>query len=271
MEHNGPMFAPAYKPLPESAIFEYDGQPMKLSLEAEEIAGFYARLLDHAETSNATFNANFFEDFRRNMNENERKVITELTKCNFKHMHAFFKDQSQKNRNRTTEEKLALKKENEALLAQYGYAIVDKQREKIEKFKIEPPGLFRGRGERSNIGKLKRRIMPEDVIINCSNDSKVPEPPAGHAWKEVRNNNTVSWLASWTDEVQKKVKYIKLDRSSQHMINKDRKKFETASQLLLKIDGIRKAYEEDLTSEYMQVRQRAVALYLIDKLALSAG
>ena len=29
-----------------------------------------------------------------------------------------------------------------------------------------------------NGGKIKRRIRPEDVIINCS-EGKVPEPPPG--------------------------------------------------------------------------------------------
>lgn len=35
------------------------------------------------------------------------------------------------------------------------------------------------------MGKLKRRTMPEDVIINCSKDSNVPPPPPGHKWREV--------------------------------------------------------------------------------------
>jgi len=34
--------------------------------------------------------------------------------------------------------------------------------------RTEPPGLFRGRGEHPKQGTVKRRIMPEDVIINCS-------------------------------------------------------------------------------------------------------
>lgn len=42
------------------------------------------------------------------------------------------------------------------------------------------------------MGKLKKRVMPEDVIINCSKDSKKPVPPEGHKWKEVRHDNTVS-------------------------------------------------------------------------------
>ena len=50
----------------------------------------------------------------------------------------------------------------------YGFCIMDGHKEKIGNFNIEPPGLFRGRGDHPKQGMLKRRVMPEDVIINCS-------------------------------------------------------------------------------------------------------
>ena len=34
--------------------------------------------------------------------------------------------------------------------------------------RIPTPGLFRGRGDHPKMGTLKRRVEPEDVIINCS-------------------------------------------------------------------------------------------------------
>ena len=48
-------------------------------------------------------------------------------------------------------------------------------------------------------------------------------------------------------------------------------KYEKARQLKLKIDKIREGYTVDFKSKEMRVRQRAVALYFIDKLALRAG
>jgi DNA topoisomerase-1 len=47
------------------------------------------------------------------------------------------------------------------------------------------------------MGKVKRRIMPEDVIINCSKDSKIPVPPKGHKWKEVSALPSVSMFAGF--------------------------------------------------------------------------
>ena len=63
--------------------------------------------------------------------------------------------------------------------------MIDGHKEKIGNFRIEPPGLFRGRGEHPKMGMLKKRVQPEDVIINCSKGAKVPDPPKGHKWKEV--------------------------------------------------------------------------------------
>lgn len=61
-----------------------------------------------------------------------------------------------------------LKEEADKIQEEYGYCILDGHREKIGNFKTEPPGLFRGRGDHPKMGMLKKRIMPEDVIINCS-------------------------------------------------------------------------------------------------------
>lgn len=66
-----------------------------------------------------------------------------------------------------------IKEENERILQEYGYCVMDNHRERIGNFRIEPPGLFRGRGDHPKMGKLKRRIRPEDIIINCS--KSVPE------------------------------------------------------------------------------------------------
>ena len=47
-------------------------------------------MLDHDYTSKEIFNKNFFEDWRKEMTSEERKVIKDLKKCDFKEMHAHF-------------------------------------------------------------------------------------------------------------------------------------------------------------------------------------
>lgn len=49
---------------------------------------------------------------------------------------------------------------------------------------------------------LRERVVPENAIINCNKDGKGPKAPEGRKWKEVRHDNTVTWLAFWTENVQ---------------------------------------------------------------------
>ncbi|XP_077022723.1 DNA topoisomerase I, mitochondrial isoform X2 [Tamandua tetradactyla] len=271
LEHRGPYFAPSYEPLPNSVHFYYDGKPLKLSLAAEEVATFYGKMLDHEYTTKEVFQSNFFKDWRKEMTAEERKVIIYLDKCDFTEIHRYFVDRSAAQKALPREEKQKLKEEAEKLQQEFGYCILDGHREKIGNFKTEPPGLFRGRGDHPKMGMLKRRIRPEDVVINCSKDSKIPEPPTGHSWKEVRSDNTVTWLASWTENIQNSIKYVMLNPSSKLKGEKDWQKYELARRLKGVVGKIRAQYRADWKSREMKKRQRAVALYFIDKLALRAG
>ena len=214
LEHQGPLFAPEYEPLPDEVRFWYDGKVMRLSEEAEEAAGFYGRMLDHDYTTKEVFNKNFFKDWRKCMTEKEKDTIRDLSKCDFSEINEHFKKVSEERKNRSKEEKKAEKENNEKIVEEYGFCMMDGHKEKIGNFRIEPPGLFRGRGEHPKQGMIKRRTMPEDVIINCSKDSRCPDPPRGHKWKKVQHDNSVTWLASWTENIQGQIKYIMLNPSS---------------------------------------------------------
>lgn len=100
LEHKGPVMAAPYEPLPSNVRFFYDGKintqvllilwhlvyvckllsgigwflrspliyvgkQMKLSPEAEEVATFFAKMLDHEYTTKDTFRKNFFKDWRK--------------------------------------------------------------------------------------------------------------------------------------------------------------------------------------------------------------
>lgn len=43
---------------------------------------------------------------------------------------------------------------------------MDGHKQKVGNFRIEPPGLFRGRGDHPKQGKLKKRVTARNVIIN---------------------------------------------------------------------------------------------------------
>merc|ERR1719427_1706871 len=271
LEHKGPMFAPDYEPLPPDVRFWYDGKVLRLTEETEECATFYGRMLDHDYTTKEVFNKNFFKDWRKTMTPEEKEIIRDLSKCDFSEIDAHFKKKSEERKARSKEEKNAEKEKNAAIIEDMGFCMMDGHREKIGNFRTEPPSLFRGRGEHPKQGMIKRRIRPEDVIINCSKDSAIPEPPPGHKWKKVQHDNTVTWLASWTENIQGQIKYIMLNPSSRLKGEKDWQKYEKARKLKDGIHKIREDYMEDMKSKEMRVRQRAVALYFIDRLALRAG
>ncbi|XP_054632914.1 DNA topoisomerase I, mitochondrial isoform X2 [Dunckerocampus dactyliophorus] len=271
LEHKGPYFPPVYQPLPDDVHFYYSGKPVKLSLAAEEVAVFFGQMLDHEYTTKKVFRENFFKDWRQEMTAEERVLIRHLEKCDFGEIHGMHKAKVEERRNMSKEDKLLLKEANQKIVEEYGYCLLDHHRERIGNFKIEPPGLFRGRGEHPKQGMLKKRIQPEDVIINCSKESHIPVPPAGRRWKEVRHDNSVTWLASWTENIQGSIKYVMLNANSKLKGEKDWEKYEVARKLKTCVDTIRKQYLEDMRSREMRVRQRAVALYFIDKLALRAG
>ncbi|XP_075998480.1 DNA topoisomerase I, mitochondrial isoform X2 [Genypterus blacodes] len=271
LQHNGPYFPPEYLLLPDNVHFYYNGKEMKLRPAAEEVAMFFAQMLDHEYTTKKVFRENFFTDWRKEMTHEERLLITDLDKCDFGEIHSMHKAKVEARKNLSKEEKQAVKEANQKIVDEYGFCLLDHHKERIGNFKIEPPGLFRGRGEHPKQGMLKKRLQPEDIIINCSKEACVPPPPAGHRWKEVRHDNTVTWLASWTENIQGSIKYIMLNANSKLKGEKDWEKYEIARQLKTCVDDIRNQYHQDFKSKQMGTRQRAVALYFIDKLALRAG
>ncbi|KAM3841102.1 DNA topoisomerase I, mitochondrial [Vipera latastei] len=271
LHHRGPYLAPPYQPLPSSVKFYYNGRPVKLSRAAEEVATFFAKMLDQDYARKKIFRDNFFCDWTQVMTPQERKKIKDLKKCDFSDIHDYFLEKQEAQKTLSKEEKQRLKEEAERIQEEYGYCVIDGHREKIGNFKIEPPGLFRGRGDHPKMGMLKKRIMPEDIIINCSQDSKAPRPPRGHKWKEVRCDKTVTWLASWTENIQGSIKYIMLNPSSRLKGEKDWQKYEVARRLKKVVRRIRSQYRLDWKSKEPKKRQISVALYFIDKLALRAG
>ncbi|KNC70339.1 hypothetical protein SARC_17136, partial [Sphaeroforma arctica JP610] len=72
------------------------------------------------------------------------------------------------------------------------------------------------------------RIQPEDICINIGQGVKPPTPPAGHKWKEVRHDDKVSWLASWTENICDNIKYVMLNAHSRMKGVNDFKKYEKA-------------------------------------------
>lgn len=70
-------------------------------------------------------------------------------------MYEYFNAEKEKKKNMTKEQKLAAKEEKLVLEEQYGICFLDGRKEKVGNYRIEPPGLFRGRGKHPKTGCLK--------------------------------------------------------------------------------------------------------------------
>ncbi|KAG9137294.1 hypothetical protein Leryth_014921 [Lithospermum erythrorhizon] len=267
--HNGVIFPPPYQP--HGVKMLYKKKPVHLTPEQEEVATMYAVMLDTDYLNKSRFRENFFNDWKKILGKNH--VIQNLEDCDFSPIYEWHQAEKEKKKQMSSEEKKAIKEEKTKLEEKYMWAIVDGVKEKVGNFRVEPPGLFRGRGEHPKMGKLKRRIRPSDITINIGKGVPIPECPVpGERWKEIRHDNTVTWLAFWNDPINsKEFKYVFLAASSTLKGQSDKEKYEKARKLTDHIDKIREAYTKNFTSKDATKRQIAVATYLIDKLALRAG
>lgn len=156
----------------------------------------------------------------------------------------------------------------------YKYCLIDGDLEKVSNCLVEPPGVFRGRGEHPHAGRLKSRIVPEFVSINIGPDNPIPICPIpGHAWKKVISNSEATWLCQFKDERNPaaNTKYVFLAAESKIKGENDRKKYEKARKLKVEIENIRRNYNEKMRSQDIIENQLGVCTYLIDKLALRVG
>lgn len=280
LEHNGVVFPPPYEPLPKSVKMRYDGSPVTLAPGAEEVAGFYGSMLNSTHNvENPTFNKNFFNDFKTVLEETghakdkdgNKIKITKFEKCDFKPIFEHFDSERQKKKLVPAAEKKAIKAAKDEVEAPYMHCLWDGRKQKVGNFRVEPPGLFRGRGEHPKTGHVKQRVQPEQVTINIGEDAMVPAPPEGHRWKDIKHDNEGTWLAMWQENINGNYKYVMLAANSDVKGQSDYKKFEKARELKKHIDRIRKDYQKNLRSEMMADRQLATAVYLIDQFALRAG
>lgn len=257
LSHNGVLFPPEYEKHDIPII--YDGKSIILDILAEEYATLYAKYLESEYIKSKTFNKNFWNDWKKILGKNNE--IQSLEKCDFRKIYDYLLKQKE----------LKKSQPKEILDDKYKTALVDGKPQPVGNYRIEPPGIFLGRGCNPKLGKIKRRIYPEDIIINIGEESKIPEPIKNHKWKSVIHDRNVEWLASWRDDITGKTKYVWLSSQSDIRGQNDERKFDLARKLGKNINKIRKINDENLKNTDEKIRQIATALYFIDNFALRVG
>ena len=270
LEHNGVVFPPPYEA--HGIPLVYDGHDVKLLPHEEEVATFFAVMKDTDYAQKDIFVKNFFDGFKKTLRGGPHGFIKDFKKCDFTKIYMWNLQERERKQTVSIEEKKRAKAEQAAAEEKYCWATIDGRRERVGNYRVEPPGLFRGRGEHPKMGRIKKRIMPEDIIINIGKSSKVPEPSPGHKWKQVIHNDTVTWLCGWNDTINTKDwKYVQFGATSSIKAESDIQKYEKARKLKLAVDAIRRDYFKKMKSGSILEQQLAVTTYLVDKLALRAG
>lgn len=267
LKHNGPYFPQEY--VSHGIPVVINGKSIRLPKLAEEYITLYANYLDTDYVKNNRFNKNFLEDFTQFLPNNiTLKSMNDIDVTNIK---KYLDRKKEEKRNMSKEEKLILKERQDRIEEPYKYCIIDGAQQKVGNYRIEPPGIFLGRGEHPKLGKIKYRINPEDVTINIDKSSPVPKPNVAGNWKKVIHDNKVIWLATWLDTISNKNKYVFTSMESIFKSKSDESKFDLAKQLKRKSHSIRKQYLVDMASPSRTMNQLAAALYFIDNLALRVG
>lgn len=149
LQHNGVIFQPPYQP--HGVPIYYNGKPVKLTPEQEEIATLYAMVGEDAiqlreEESAKIFKDNFFKYFKEEMGIGSE--VKSLDKCDFSHIRKYLEE-----RKKATVKATAEEKQNQQL--QMGYMLIDGNLQKTGNYIVEPPSLFRGRGLHPKMGTVK--------------------------------------------------------------------------------------------------------------------
>jgi len=278
-KHNGVLFPEPYTSHNIPVII--NNEKIKLEPESEEYATIYAKYIDSEYIKNKTFNKNFLNDWKQilkksnDSNYNKIKDIKDITEIDFSLIYNYIIKTKQDKENISKEEKEKLKEIKNKQEEKYKIAYVNNKEQLVGNFRMEPPGLFLGRGCHPKAGKIKKRVYPEDIVINIGKNEKIPELPEfykNHKWGKIIHDNTLEWLAAWKDIITGKVKYVWLGAKSDFKAKSDQSKFETARKLKKHIESIRKTNFDNLfENNDIKTRQLATALYLIDNLALRVG
>ena len=268
--HNGPLFYPEY--IQHNIPIIIKSIKYILTPLSEEYATLYSKYIGTEYTKNIIFNNNFWEDFKNILPSNILNKITYIDEIDFSLICNYLIKEKEKKLLITKEDKKQKKLDQEESEKPYKYCMINGITQVVGNYKIEPPGIFLGRGTHPQTGSIKKRLYPEDIIINISKDAIIPESNIkNHTWKKVIHDKSVIWLASWKEPITNKNKYIFTNFESFFKSKSDESKFDLARKLKNQIDTIRTNYKDQLNNPNEKYQQLATALYLIDTLALRVG
>ena len=150
---------------------------MDLNGEQEAIATMYASMIKTDYATKKMFLDNFWAAFKAALGKDHTcahphthtrpaavfarpalkavpRRIKDFKKCDFQPIVTYVEEEREKKKTLSKEEKNKIKEAREKLEAPYVHVILDSHLEKNGNFRVEPAGLFRGRGEHPKMGQV---------------------------------------------------------------------------------------------------------------------
>ena len=276
LEHKGVAFPPDY--VQRGINIKILGEIFFLNREQEELIYAWAKKKDTHYVKDPVFQSNFLSDFKKLIPDRIKSIqkiadldMTEAFNLVDKELRIKeaekirIKSLPREERRRITHEK---KLEKEKLKSIYGTAKIDGIEVDVANWLVEPPGIFMGRGLHPLRGRWKPRVSANDVILNLGEDASVPEGP----WKAIVHDHYSTWLASWTENLTGKRKYVWLHDSSYLRQDNDKAKYDIAKKLENYIPAIEKEIINQMLYAKDTTRKKvATVCYLIYKLSMRVG
>ena len=267
LQHNGILFPPDFES--KGIKIKIKNQDILLNLLQEEMIYQWAKKKDTPYAQDEVFQKNFVVDFAKTFNGKYKNL--ELSDIDLSNPFKLVDKEKDAKELLTKEEKKSLaakrKEIREVMKSKYGMAIMDGKEVEVANYMAEPPGIFIGRGEHPMRGKWKPKVSSKDVTLNLGKDAKLP---FGN-WGKVVHDKDSMWMASWTDILTQKRKYVWLADTAGIKQDRDRAKYDKAKKLASEIDKIKDKIVKDMQNKDAGVRRISTACYLIYRTAMRVG
>ena len=267
LQHNGILFPPDFES--KGIKIRIKDQDVSLALLQEEMIYQWAKKKDTPYAQDEVFQKNFVADFAKTFNGKYKNLT--LSDIDLSNPFKLVDKEKDAKELLTKEEKKSLaaerKKLREEMKAKYGMAIMDGKQVEVANYMAEPPGIFIGRGEHPMRGKWKPKVSSKDVTLNLGRDAKVPLGD----WGKIVHDRDSMWMASWTDVLTQKRKYVWLADTAGIKQDRDKAKYDKAKKLATEIDKIKDKIVNDMQNKDAKLRRISTACYLIYRTAMRVG
>ena len=238
----------------------------------------YARInpeLEHKH--NPKFQKRFFEAFVSEMPSDAGKHFPEDYQTLLDAMYQVSLQLKEEKAAYNKAHKEEIKAAKEAEKEQFGFAIVNGNKEPLGGYVIEPEAIFFGRGDSPFNGYWKYAVTPEDIEINYIGDGEAPKAPEGHHWKAVVADPDRHEVATYHIRIGTKNhtvssrKKIQFGATSSLKNEADKLKFDNAAKLSDCFDQIMSKAMANLSSNNPIDAQTAALVWLIANTGIRVG